>query len=234
MQLAVLLFVLLPCYGTPSCPVCIQELTNLDLVTGEPRLSVHDHLTLSGLSFWGEPPLPEIVKTPCRHIFHYQCLKAWLDTGHQTCPLCRASYSLQDLPKAEWPRPRPRSFSIPPICPPGHSGHKELSEWSLLALLLHTVGSFIALNPEYLEDGSRNAIFLGMFVIAWIGHRRISDRFDFNTSWDITAAKAMLVTAPFNPFFIVKSSVRVSTVMVQMCASVYYFLRRRELKRVIL
>ena len=229
MQLTVLLLVLTPCFGTPSCPVCIQELTNLDLATEEPRLSFNHYLTLSGLPPLGEPSLPEIVKTPCRHIFHYQCLKGWLDTGQQTCPMCRAPYTLDDLPKAVWSPPRPS----PPMGPPVASGRKELSEWSILALFMHSVGSAIALSPNYLEDNSRNAIFLGMFVIACFGYRRITDRFEWNKSWDITAAKAMLSTAPFNPFLSVKAPIRVSAVMVQTCASVYYFLRRRELKRVI-
>ena len=30
----------------------------------------------------------EINKTDCQHIFHHECLKAWLQR-HNTCPLCR-------------------------------------------------------------------------------------------------------------------------------------------------
>ncbi|KAF2865179.1 hypothetical protein BDV95DRAFT_587531 [Massariosphaeria phaeospora] len=31
------------------------------------------------------------IKTHCNHIFGESCLKSWIDTGHSTCPKCRAS-----------------------------------------------------------------------------------------------------------------------------------------------
>lgn len=29
-----------------------------------------------------------IVKTPCQHLMHKECLSRWLQTGH-FCPICR-------------------------------------------------------------------------------------------------------------------------------------------------
>ncbi|KAJ0964301.1 hypothetical protein J5N97_029423 [Dioscorea zingiberensis] len=28
--------------------------------------------------------------TGCRHVFHRRCIDRWIDSGHRTCPLCRA------------------------------------------------------------------------------------------------------------------------------------------------
>lgn len=32
----------------------------------------------------------QTVITPCRHSFHQRCLALWVQSGHPTCPLCRA------------------------------------------------------------------------------------------------------------------------------------------------
>lgn len=28
--------------------------------------------------------------TGCRHVFHLRCIDRWIDSGHLTCPICRA------------------------------------------------------------------------------------------------------------------------------------------------
>ena len=38
-----------------------------------------------------------IVSTPCGHLFHTNCVQAWIDTGNQTCPQCRSIISKDKL-----------------------------------------------------------------------------------------------------------------------------------------
>ena len=31
-----------------------------------------------------------LISTPCKHIYHEECLQSWLCIGNITCPLCRS------------------------------------------------------------------------------------------------------------------------------------------------
>jgi len=43
-----------------------------------------------------EDTLSQCVKT-CKNYFHNNCIQMWLNTGHETCPLCRAKWSDNNL-----------------------------------------------------------------------------------------------------------------------------------------
>ena len=56
-----------------------------------------------------------IVSTPCGHLFHRNCVQAWLDTGNQTCPQCRGIISKDKLLRIYLP---PTESDVPPKSPP--------------------------------------------------------------------------------------------------------------------
>lgn len=36
-----------------------------------------------------------IIKTPCSHIFHEECIKKWCEMDKQTCPFCRTQLPMK-------------------------------------------------------------------------------------------------------------------------------------------
>ena len=38
-----------------------------------------------------------IVTSPCGHLFHNDCVQAWLDRGNQSCPQCRTGLTREKL-----------------------------------------------------------------------------------------------------------------------------------------
>lgn len=45
----------------------------------------------------------KLAITKCKHVFHKKCIHAWLETGNDTCPLCRKVIAQNECPKVpEW------------------------------------------------------------------------------------------------------------------------------------
>ncbi|KAJ1927987.1 E3 ubiquitin-protein ligase hrd1 [Tieghemiomyces parasiticus] len=76
----------------PTCIICREEMTADPLLRPDP-------------STQGEVP----KQLPCGHIFHFNCLRSWLER-QQTCPTCRRTV----LDGA----PAPRTGNVPPPPPP--------------------------------------------------------------------------------------------------------------------
>ena len=80
----------------PTCPICIDEFDENK----------------------------EIRVTPCRHVFHADCLKGWLKVSH-CCPMCRKDFLVDEgggapaLSSSDSPSP---SF----YCPPVNGGRRQL------------------------------------------------------------------------------------------------------------
>jgi hypothetical protein len=56
-----------------DCPICMEGLNR------------------EGVAGVGESLLErEVMRTPCGHVFHPECLRAWMDVRLE-CPACRAS-----------------------------------------------------------------------------------------------------------------------------------------------
>lgn len=51
-------------------------------------------------------------KLPCGHLFHFQCLRSWLER-QQTCPICRRSVLEEDRPVPTTPDARPPPGAAP-------------------------------------------------------------------------------------------------------------------------
>ena len=40
---------------------------------------------------------PDVGELPCNHIFHRSCLDKWIAQGHNTCPNCRAFFTIAEI-----------------------------------------------------------------------------------------------------------------------------------------
>jgi hypothetical protein len=56
-----------------TCPICLDA------------YSLDTHKASLGMR-------SSIAETPCRHVFHYTCLRGWLSSGTPSCPLCRTGF----------------------------------------------------------------------------------------------------------------------------------------------
>ncbi|KAF3917430.1 hypothetical protein ABW21_db0207217 [Orbilia brochopaga] len=62
----------------------------------------------------------EVVKLPCRHIYHDECVTRWLET-HDACPICRTPITPEGE-RQQRPNPGGPSGGGPPQMNPGGSG----------------------------------------------------------------------------------------------------------------
>merc|ERR1719171_2631104 len=56
-------------------------------------------------------------RAPCEggcHVFHHQCLRAWVDRGNDSCPLCRGKLTAPKPKKPPSPPPEPAPAPRPP------------------------------------------------------------------------------------------------------------------------
>ena len=64
-----------------TCIICREEMVVNDQLLEEENPE---------LAAYGERNLDQPKKLPCGHIFHFHCLRSWLER-QQTCPTCRRS-----------------------------------------------------------------------------------------------------------------------------------------------
>ena len=67
----------------PDCPICLQAL-NVDI--NDDDAVINAERTTSSIS----RGLTEVsvMRAPCRHLFHHECLRNWIDVKLE-CPTCR-------------------------------------------------------------------------------------------------------------------------------------------------